>query len=58
MNEQNKSTLSINRKALYALVPNAGIVVSLLAMNKPGPALLFIVGIVGGIIIGRYSVSK
>ena len=58
MENQNKGAVTINRKVFYAMIPNAGILVSLIAMGKSGPAILFLLGVIGGIVIGRYMVSK
>ena len=58
MEEQNKSGFTISKKTFYAMIPNAGIVVTLIAMGKSAPAILFLLGVIGGIIIGRYSMSN
>ncbi len=46
--------IKIHKKVLWAIAPAAGIISVLLAQNKGGPTVLFILGIITGIFIGKF----
>jgi hypothetical protein len=56
MEEEKKSKqemIAIPKKAMLGIAPAIAIIAVLISKNQPGPLLLFLVGIIAGIIIGR-----
>jgi len=51
--EKKKETITIKKKTLWAIAPAIPIIAILLSKRQPGPLLLFLIGIVIGIFIGR-----
>lgn len=53
MEDKKKDNISIPKKAMLGIAPAIAIIGVLVSKNQPGPLLLFIIGIIIGIIIGR-----
>jgi len=53
MSKKKKETITIKKKLLWGIAPAIAIVAILISKHKPGPLLLFIIGIICGIFIGR-----
>ena len=53
-----KDSITVSRKVLWGIAPMAAILGILFAQGKTGPALLFLIGAIGGIVIGRLSIEK
>lgn len=58
MVKKKNDDIVISRKTLLGLAPGAAIVAVLLSGNKEPEALLFLIGIVVGILIGRGMFMK
>ena len=56
--KKDNDTITINKKMLIGIAPAIAIIGMLISKHQPGPLLLFIIGIVAGIIIGRASTIK
>jgi hypothetical protein len=48
-----KESIVIPRKAMYGIAPAIAIIALLLSKKQPGQLLLFIIGIVAGVLIAR-----
>ncbi len=57
MKKQNKKpkqeSFTIKRKTLWAIAPVVAISALLISKHQPGPLLLFILGVIAGIFIGK-----
>jgi hypothetical protein len=58
MKKKKPKNIIIPRKALAGIAPAIAIAAILISKNKPGPLILFIVGIMTGIFIGRGFFEK
>lgn len=48
-----QETIVIPKKAMLGIAPAIAIAAILISKNQPGPLLLFLIGIMAGIIIGK-----
>ena len=55
---KSKDTITNNKKMLIGIAPALPIIGILLSRREPGPLVLFLIGIVIGIIIGRFSIIE
>ena len=53
-----KESIIIPRKAMFGIAPAIAIIAILISKHQPGPLLLFIVGIVAGILIAKGFFEK
>ena len=53
-----QKSITIQKKALYGIAPAIAIIAILISKHQPGPLLLFIVGIVAGILIAKGFFEK
>ena len=53
-----QENLTIPKKALMGIAPAIPILAILLSKNKPGEAVLFLIGIVLGVLIGKGFFEK
>lgn len=57
MESSSHNKITFNKKVFYALIPNAGVIVSLLAMGKSAQSILYLIGMIGGIAVGYYLIK-
>jgi hypothetical protein len=50
-----KDTITINKKIIFGVAPALPIIGILLSKKEPGALLLFLIGIVCGVLIGKFS---
>jgi hypothetical protein len=50
--KSDKNFISIPKRAMFGIAPAIAIIAVLLSKAKPGEALLFLIGIVLGVVIG------
>ena len=58
MAKKRKESVIIPKKALYGIAPAIAILAVLLSRHKPGEAILFVIGIIIGIIIAKGFFNK
>ena len=55
---RDKDFIKVNKKTLWAIAPAMPIIGVLLSKNRPAELVLFLLGIVIGAFIGKYSAER
>ena len=56
--KQKQENITIPKKAMLGIAPAVAIIGVLIAKDRPGPLLLFLIGIAAGVLIGRGFFKK